>query len=31
MVKNLTLQCEGEELKFPHLQSRLHWLLRWPY
>jgi hypothetical protein len=28
MVKDLTLQCEGEEFKSPHLQSRLLWLLR---
>jgi hypothetical protein len=28
MVQDLTLQCEGEEFKSPHLQPRLHWLLR---
>jgi hypothetical protein len=30
MVKDLTIQCGGEEFKFPHLQPRLPWLLRWP-
>jgi hypothetical protein len=28
MVKDLPLQCEGEEFKSPHLQPRLAWLLR---
>jgi len=28
MVKDLILQCEGEELMSPHLQPRLPWLLR---
>jgi hypothetical protein len=28
MVKILIFQCGGEELKSPHLQFRLPWLLR---
>ncbi len=28
MVKNLTVQCGGEEFKSPHLQPRLPWLIR---
>jgi uncharacterized membrane protein YcfT len=30
MVKDLTPQCAGEELKFSHLQPKLPWLLSWP-
>jgi hypothetical protein len=30
MVKDLTLQCGGEEFKSPHLQPMLLWLLKWP-
>jgi len=30
MVKDLILECGGEEFKPPHLQPRLPWLLRWP-
>jgi hypothetical protein len=26
MVKDLSLQCESEEFKSPHLQPRLPWL-----
>jgi hypothetical protein len=28
MVKDLTLQCGGEEFKSPHLELKLLWLLR---
>jgi hypothetical protein len=28
MVKDLILQCEGEEFKSPHLQPKLLWLFR---
>jgi hypothetical protein len=28
MVKDLTLQCGGEEFKSPHLQPMLLWLLK---
>jgi hypothetical protein len=30
MVKDLTLQCGGEEFKSSHMQTKLPWLLRWP-
>jgi hypothetical protein len=30
MVKDLSLQCESEEFKSPHLQPRLPWLFSWP-
>jgi hypothetical protein len=29
MVKDLTLQCGGDEFKSSHLQPRLPWLFRW--
>jgi hypothetical protein len=29
MVKDLTPQCGGEDVKSPHLQPRLLWLFRW--
>ncbi len=29
MVKDLIIQCGGEESESPHLQPRLLWLLRW--
>jgi len=28
MVKDLIIQCGGEEFKSPHLQFRLPWLLK---